>query len=250
MKRKKEWFDDDSFWVDMYPFMFPKKNFSDAEDQLRKVLKLAGTRGKDALDLCCGPGRFAVPLSKRGFRVTGVDTTRFLRNKARRRARSEKVRIEFVEEDMRSFSRPASFNLALSMFTSFGYFDNKDEDLQVLENVWKSLRKKGVFVLDVAGKEILARIFRPTASQQRSDGTVLIQRHEIVDDWTRIRNEWILLRKGRSKRYRFHLRLYSGQELRDRLYQAGFGKVGLYGDLDGSEYGTSAKRLIAVARKT
>jgi hypothetical protein len=31
-KRKKEWFDNDSFWRDLYPFMFPEKRIADAED--------------------------------------------------------------------------------------------------------------------------------------------------------------------------------------------------------------------------
>jgi SAM-dependent methyltransferase len=234
----------------MYPFMFPDGSFQGAEEQLRKVLKLARARGNDVLDLCCGPGRFAVPLAKRGFRVTGVDRTAFLLGKAKERAAAEEVRIECVREDMRAFIRPESFDLALSMFTSFGYFDDKDEDLQVLQNVGRSLRKGGAFLLDVMGKEVLARIFQPTSAATLADGTELIQRHRIFDDWTRIRNDWILIRKGRARTFRFHHTLYSGQELRDRLRQSGFGEVRLYGDLDGAEYGIDARRLIAVARKT
>ncbi len=43
--------------------------------------------------------------------------------------------MELVEADMRDFVRPHAFNLALSLFTSFGYFDTREEDLAVLRNV-------------------------------------------------------------------------------------------------------------------
>jgi len=54
--RRKEWFDDDSFWRDLYPFMFPEKRFADAFEQVDKALELTTPEGKSALDLCCGPG--------------------------------------------------------------------------------------------------------------------------------------------------------------------------------------------------
>ena len=48
--------------------------------------------------------------------------------------------------------------------------------------------------------------------------------------------------------FRFQHTVYSGQELRDRLLDAGFSDVKLFGGLDGSEYGLNARRLVAVAR--
>ena len=248
-KRKKEWFDDDSFWRELYPFMFPARRFAAAAEEVGKALALAEPGGKAGLDLCCGPGRCSVALAQAGFNVTGVDRTKFLLDKARRRARAAKVKIEWVQADMRDFVRADAFDLVLSMFTSFGYFDDKNEDLQVLRNMLASLRPGGVCLLDVMGKERLAKILQPTTSDVLPDGTKLIQRHEIFDDWTRIRNEWMLIRKGRAKSFKFHHTIYSGQELRDRMAQAGFTDVKLYGNLEGDEYGPNAQRLIAVGRK-
>ena len=248
-RRKREWFDDASFWRDLYPFLFPDERFADAIEQVDKPLELARPRGKAALDLCCGPGRCSIALAKRGFTVTGVDRTRYLLDKARAKARAAKVRIEWVRKDMRDFVRPEAFQLALSMFTSFGYFDDKREDITVLQNVLASLAPGGVFLIDVMGKERLAKIMQPTSSSVLPDGTTLVERREIFDDWTRIRNEWILIRKGRAKTFTFHLTIYSGQELRDRLERVGFTDVRLYGNFDGDGSGPDAPRLIAVARK-
>ena len=248
-RRKKEWFDDDAFWQELYPFMFAEQRFAEARAQIDKVLALTRPAGRTALDLCCGPGRCSMALAQAGFKVTGVDRTKYLLDKARAKARAAKIKIEWVQTDMRDFARADAFDLALSMFTSFGYFDDKQEDLQVLGNILTSLKPGGVCLIDVMGKECLARILQPTISDVLPDGTKIVQRHEILDDWTRVRNEWILIRKGRAKSFKFHHTIYSGQELRDRMEQVGFADVKLFGNLDGAEYGPDAQRLIAVGRR-
>ena len=60
-------------------------------------------------------------------------------------------------------------------------------------------------------------------------------------------NEWILIKYGMAQSFMFHHAIYSGQELKDRLSRVGFQKIRLFGDLDGTEYGPDARRLIAVA---
>jgi len=197
----------------------------------------------------CGPGRFAIALAQRGCQVTGVDRTRFYLDKARAKARLARVRIEWVQADMRDFVRPEAYNAALSMLTSLGYFDDKREDLQVIQNMFASLIPGGLCLIDLMGKEVLARIAQPTTSEILPDGTRSVIRHEICGEWTRVRNEWMFIRNGRVKTYRFQHTIYSGQELRELVEQAVFVDVRLYGNLDGSEYGLNAQRLIAVGRK-
>ena len=244
-----EWFENEALWESLFPFTFPPERFDIAEEQIEKVLKLTECKGRDILDLCCGPGRHSVALAKKGFTVTGVDRSSFLLAKAKARAEEQQVTMEWVEEDMRTFVRPAAFDLVLNMFTSFGYFENKADDLQVLRNVYKSLRPGGVFFIDMAGKEVVAKWFHSTDSQKLPDGSLLVQRHEIVDDWSRIRNEWVVVKQDKTEVFRFQHTIYSAQELKDRLYQSGFQRVQMWGDLDGNEYGAIAQRLVASAWK-
>jgi len=247
--REKEWFDDDSFWRELYPFMFPEKRIADAQEQIAKALALTKPAGKSVLDLCCGPGRCSIALAKRGFSVTGVDKTKYLLDKARVQARAARVKIEWVQKDMRDFVRPNSFALVLNMFTSFGYFDDRREDMIVLENMFTSLQPGGACLIDVLGKERLAKILQPTSSSLLPDGAMVVERHEIFDDWTRVRNEWLVIRNGQVKSFKFHHTIYSGLELRDRMERAGFVDVTLHGNLDGDEYGPGAERLVAIGRK-
>ena len=248
-RRKKEWFDDESFWRELYPFMFPEQRFAAADEQMAQAVALTKPAGKSVLDLCCGPGRCSIALAKKGFSVTGVDRTKYLLEQARAKAGSARAKIEWVQKDMRDFVRADSFDLVLSMFTSFGYFDNQRDDLVVLRNMLASVKLGGACLIELLGKEHLAKIFQPTISTLLPDGTIVVQRHEIFDDWTRVRNEWLVVKKNRVKRFKFHHRVYSGQELRTLMAHAGFVGVKLYGNLDGDAYGSSAERLIAIGRK-
>jgi len=243
------WFEDESFWSELYPFMFPEERFRLAEEQIEKALALVGYKEGTVLDLCCGPGRHSLALAKRGIQVTAVDRSEFLLRKAKEEAAKSNLEIEFVSDDMLHFVRSDSFSLVLNMFTSFGYFEDKEDDLKVLRNAYQSLKPEGAILIDIFGKEPLARKYQATISTECGDGLLLIQRPEICEDWTRCRNEWILVKDGTAKTFNFQTRLYSGQEMKDILHRAGFEEVNVFGDLDGNKYGVDADRLIAVGRK-
>jgi len=239
----------ESFWTDFAPFIFSEERMEAAPAEIEQVLALAGVAEGDALDLCCGIARHSVELAKHGLRVTGVDATRPLLERARQRAAEVGVEIEFVEANMRDFVRPEAFDLAVNLFSSIGYLSRED-DLQVMRNLHTSLRPGGVGVVETMSREVLARKYLQTVSQELPDGSLLVDRHRILDDWTRIESTWTLIRDGTVKTHCFTLNLYAGDEMRRALQTAGFGEVKLFGSLEGAPYDHEAKRLIAVARKT
>jgi SAM-dependent methyltransferase len=232
-----------------YPLLFPEERFEQAQGQADQILALSKFSGNTILDLACGPGRHSISLAKRGFRVTGVDLSAYLLAKARERAASLGVEVEWLQADMRQFHRPGAFDLCLSMFTSFGYFEEEGDDLVVLRNIHESLAAGGMFLLDISGKEWLARHFQPTSSQELDDGTLMIERREIVEDWSAVANQWILLKDGQVEEYRFQHRIFSARELKGLFLRAGFSLVRVYGNLDGAPYDLEADRLILLGHK-
>ena len=102
-------------------------------------------------------------------------------------------------------------------------------------------------MIDLSGKEIVARRYEGTSSTAAGDA-LLVERLSVKDDWSGLRNTWIVIRGESARSFEFDLRLYSAVELRTRLEEAGFRDVRTFGDLDGHPYGADAKRLIAVAR--
>jgi SAM-dependent methyltransferase len=244
-----KWFESEALWARFYSFMFSDAHFTAAVESVPKIVTLTGVTDGSVLDLACGPGRFAIAFAKAGFRVTGVDRTRFLLEKARGRAAQAGATAEWVEKDMREFVRPSAFDLALNVYTSFGYFDEPAENRRVLDNLFASLKPGGTFVFEHIGKELLAGKFQPSQVDTLPDGSVMIQRRNIIDDWSRIDVEWIMLEGGRATSFRLWHWLYSAREIRDLFASVGFTEISIYGGFDGSLYGPQAQRLVAVARK-
>jgi SAM-dependent methyltransferase len=242
-----EWFEDESFWRDFYPYMFDEARWADALGQVESVLRLAGIHSGDVLDLCCGPGRHSVAFAKKGFRVTGVDRSAFLLERARRHP--EGSTVEFIHGDARDFIREGAFDLVVNLFTSLGYFATRDEDLRMLRSARLSLKPGGVLVMHLHGTETIAMLKNLTVWKEDPQGKIVIMHAEPLDDWQRMRNSWVLLDGERTRRFEFALNLYSGAQLAKMLETAGFGDVKLFGSLDGTPYDATATRLVAVARR-
>lgn len=244
-----EWFENDDFWRSFYGYMFSAERFGSAPEEVAKILALTQRKSGAVLDLCCGPGRHSLEFAKAGFKVTGVDKSPFLLEKARQRAAETGAVIEWVQEDMRDFIRAENFDLSCSMFTSFGYFADAEEDLRVLRNVYKSLKENGALIIEMHGKETLARIWQSTMSTDLADGSWIVHRTQVRDDWSRVFAKWTLIKDGHAKDFTFDHAIYSGRELKERLLAAGFKQVKLFGGLHGIPYGLEAQRLVAVAYK-
>jgi SAM-dependent methyltransferase len=200
------------------------------------------------LDLCCGFGRISLELARRGFSVTGVDITESYIKTAKEEASYENLDIEYITADARDFRRPLFFDLAVNLYISIGYFEDKNDDLLLARNVCESLKEGGSFIIETLGKEIAVRDFVEAEWFERAGFTVLTS-YEALDSWTFLKNKWILIKDGQRIEKVFTQRLYSASELRALLLEAGFSKVEIYGDWNEAPYDHRAAKLIAAARK-
>jgi SAM-dependent methyltransferase len=245
-----EWHDTDTFWEGFQEVMFSRRRWDLASDEVEGVVRLTSVEpNAHFLDLCCGPGRHALALAGRGFRVTGVDRTPSYIEAARANLSAAVGRHEFLVADARTYRVPGAFDAAICLYTSFGYFESKDEDLQLLQNVCDSLTREGSFVLDVNGKEVLQRVFSETSTEDLDNGATLTEERTVGPEWAWVENRWIVRSDTAEKETTFRVRMYSGSELSQALRSTGFSDVKLYGDWTGSPYDDQARRLIAVARK-
>ena len=130
------------------------------------------------VDLGCGDGRIAVALSVRGHHVTGLDYSASMLAAARDRAAQFGTYVELVEADMRAaHEHVTGVDVALSWFSSFGYFDETADDLAALESARATLAPGGVLLLEMQHRDRVAALHADSSPQrlyeERPDGIVL-----------------------------------------------------------------------------
>ncbi|MET9443390.1 class I SAM-dependent methyltransferase [Streptomyces sp. NPDC006610] len=236
-------FQDDDFWTEFHDFLFSEQRHDQAEELLDGSPLLSFPPGSRVLDLCCGPGVFTVPLARRGYDVTGVDLSEAMLDRARERAAGLGARVTYVRADARDYEAPGRFDVVLNMFTSFGYFEDPADNARVLRTMHDCLAPGGTLILDLAGKELLARRVTPPKVVHRGDDLV-VQTDTVLDDWARLRSDWVLVRGERVTRATLEWFVYSAVELRHMAREAGFGRVEIFGGFDGRPYDENAERLV------
>ncbi|WP_121749940.1 class I SAM-dependent methyltransferase [Streptomyces sp. E2N166] len=239
-------FQDDDFWTEFHDFLFSEQRYEQAEELLGTSPLLALPGGSRVLDLCCGPGVFTVPLARRGHRVTGVDLSPAMLDRARKRSADAGADVTYVQADAREYEAPGGFDVVLNMFTSFGYFEDPADNARVLRTMYTCLAPGGTLVLDLAGKELLARRVTPPKVVRRGDD-LMVQTDSVLDEWARLRSEWVLVRGDRVTRATLTWFVYSAVELRRMAEEAGFGRVEVFGGFDGRPYDENAERLVLQA---
>jgi len=129
-----------------YHTLYKDRDLQEAEAFVDALVShLALPHGARALDLACGKGRHSLHLRHRGFDVIGVDLSEESIAEARLQERDG---LEFFEHDMRSLYWHEYFDLVVNLFTSFGYFHNKEDDQKTISSVADSLKPNGLFVID------------------------------------------------------------------------------------------------------
>lgn len=243
----RPWYE--TIFDERYPELFGPIEH-DPEEEVAKILGLLSLPpGATVVDLGCGRGRHAIPLSRRGYRVTGVDLSETMLSLARERAQREGASVEWVREDMRTFVRRGAFDACLSLFTSFGYFGD-EENQCVLENVARSLKEGGVFLLDLrnarkglSGEEDMEKTM--TVPSGKLSLSVRFDRNT-----RRARAEHTLTRSdGIRISSAFDVRIYSEEELTGMLHRAGMLVTAVHGALDRAPFTAGAERMVVIARR-
>jgi SAM-dependent methyltransferase len=251
MKKTAEtpWYDRDDFWKTYESLIFTSKVIASASQDVEYAITMMKLKpGARICDLCCGVGRHSLELARRDFQVTSVDrTTRYL-EQAKEKANAEGLDIEFVYNDARNFRRPDAFDAVINLYTSFGYFEDPSENIAVLENIYASLKPGGILLMELMGKEVLARIFQERDWRQEDDA-ILLEERKVGRNWEFIEARWILFKDGKKHEHTFSTKIYSAVELCEMFGRCGFHAMETFGGLDGSPYDQNANRLTVLGCK-
>ena len=247
MKKDKEWFENEDFWLNYGPIMFDGQQWAQANGIAQKCIEIAGLeKDSSVLDACCAVGRIGIELALLGMDVTGVDITQPFLDAAKESADDEGVTLNLVNHDMRTFNSRKKFDCAVNIYNSFGYCDSIEDDIKILKQIHKNLKKGGTFILECISRESAIKYFTPGEWFERAGKTVLTE-FSVVGAWEGLRSRWILIDKDGTKTdHTFVQRLYSAAELRDILTAQ---SAEVYGGFNREPYNQNLSTMVIVAKK-
>lgn len=241
-----------SWFGEEYLALYPERDDREARLQTvfaRELLDVHARVGRMRfLDLACGTGRHAVALDDGRGGVVGLDLSAPLLAAAARR--EERAQPGYVRADMRHLPfAGGTFGAVVNFFTSFGYFDDPEEDVRVVKEVARVTAPGGAFLSDVFNMDRVVATLASREEKTIAGERVCIRRR--YDPERRVVEKEIEMGTGEGRRiFRERVRTFSENELRELHGSAGLRVVATYGDFDGSPFDhRRSPRLILLAVK-
>ena len=203
---------------------------------------LPGVGDGRTLDLGCGAGRHLPYLAERQPTV-GLDLSPWLLDVAHQR----NPEAPLTRGDMRSLPfRDASFNLVVSLFTSFGYFMDDAENALVLEEIARVTTPGGWLVLDFLNAPLTRRSLVPF--ERKQVGERWVRQARVISDDGRFVTKTIHI-EDNDRDYTERVRLFEPDELMKMLRTTAFDVTSLHGDYGGGGWTATSPRAIVVAQR-
>lgn len=203
-------------------------------------------KDSSVLDLCCGNGRHSRALAALGYRVTGIDLSQILLAEAKKKATF--LKIDYICADVRDVPFIESFDYVLNLFTSFGYFDQRAENVKVFKSIHSALKRHGEFLIDFLNPSFVQRHLVPFSEREVEDLRIVetrrIMNRKVIKD--------IEVYQGKELKdiYKEEINLYGLNEMKQMISESGLVISNVYGDLKLSKFDAlSSPRMIITGRK-
>ena len=139
---KKDWFID---WFNSpyYHTLYKDRDDMEAKKFISNLIDHLNPINKSLfVDVACGKGRHSVYIAGLGYTVDGFDLSKNSINEAKQ---NESSNLTFYINDIRNPLKKDHYNYAFNLFTSFGYFDNYQDNQQAIIAIADSLTTNGMF---------------------------------------------------------------------------------------------------------
>ncbi|MFC1515362.1 methyltransferase domain-containing protein [Thermodesulfobacteriota bacterium] len=223
-------------------------------DMFSEILHL--TADDTILDLCCGQGRHALEIARRGFKAEGLDRSRYLIQKAKASAKKENLNVKFREGDARKLPfHPDNFEVVMMLGNSFGYFETVQDDLRALKEIFRVLKPWGRLLLDVADGEYLRKKFQARSWEWIDKKLFVCRERSLSADRQRLISREVVtdVTKGVIADQFYAERLYTRDEMATLLYEAGFSDVAIHAEIAtdsmrNQDLGMMEKRIVVTGK--
>ncbi len=231
-----EWFN-----TPYYHSLYKNRDDSEAKkfmDNLTQHLSLQ--KEETIMDLACGKGRHSRYLNSLGYQVTGVDLSQ---NSIAFAKEFENERLHFAVHDMTHVYHQ-QFNVIVNLFTSFGYFEKEEDNLNTIKAIKANLKQNGIGVIDFMNVDYVIDNLVPSESKVIEGITYNINRF-VEDDF--ITKEIKFIDQGDTFTFFERVKAIDLNQFKAYFKAAGLTLLEIYGDYNLTKFNrNSSPRLIMI----
>lgn len=191
--------------------------------------------GDSLLDLACGQGRHLIELAKRGdYNLYGFDRSRYLLQHAKKNAKLQGVDLNLREGDARKLPYKAeTFDFVTILGNSFGYFEASEEDIKILDEVFRVLKPGGKLLMDIADGTFLRDNFTPRSWEWIDKKHFVCRERSLASDNERLISREVVTHadKGVIVDQFYAERLYTKGDLEKLTDKVGFREIQFHGNI-------------------
>jgi ubiquinone/menaquinone biosynthesis C-methylase UbiE len=187
------------------------------------------------VDVPCGWGRHSIEFARNGYKVIGVDLSPDYLTKARAKATevASDLDIDFLQSDMRELRLPnGCADFIVNLWTSFGFFKNKEDDLRTLAEFSRILRPGGKVLIhnDLNPQMVQQGIFEePVTRELIGGGTLRVQEYFCQED-NRVYGIWEVEASSDVKTcHQYAINVYQTEDFVNMAKKVGLEECGVYG---------------------
>ncbi len=228
-------------------------DYSAYADFLQKVFRVHGS-GKEELilDLACGTGKLTCELASRGYDMIGADISIEMLNVARDRACDGEYNVLYLCQDMRGFELYGTVDAIVCSLDGISYLSNREDVIRCFKLVKNYLNPGALFVFDV-NSEYKLRDILDGREYFVDGGDVYLGWHsevsgDLCDFFLTLFSEnedgkYVKRSEEQSER------IWSMNEYKEMLFEAGLCLEAVYSDLDMKKIDIHSEKWYFVCRK-
>lgn len=223
IKDRSNWY---ASWFDtpFYHILYKDRDHTEAETFMHNLTNYLNVpEGGKILDLACGKGRHAVYLNSIGYDVTGVDLSK---NSIDFAKQFENETLHFEVHDM-CMPYNEQFDAVFNLFTSFGYFDKDENNLNTIKAIKADLNDFGFGVIDFMNSDYVIKNLIPDETKI-IEGIEFHLKRYVEDDY--IIKDINFLHEGQEYSYHERVRAFHLADFEALFEKAGVYLLDIFGD--------------------
>lgn len=231
----------------LYPILYEHRTVEAARPESLFSIEQTGLGPSDrVLDLACGGGRHMAHLLEACPNTVGLDYSTHMLSVAQASLGSGAL---LVRADMRHQPFKNCFDVVMNYFTSFGYFQTQEENLDVVRGIAASLKPGGRFFIDYLNRTWAENNLQPE-TRRTVQGFEIRESRWIDSVEHRVNKTTVVSKNGQNVSDSGEsVQLYVLDAFTDLLAEGGLKVVRVFGNYDGVALTDQQPRMIVVGHR-